>query len=166
VNIGLQKALSVSDVLPCENRDDGTDNLATGIRFHRLSTSSMPVYDAIRCFPSTTPATTWFGYLDSIQRADAQYLASRGVDANVTTASSAQKDRSILGIYSSKALRQRGRGADTVPLLIALWRLCLWSSAEGKAWSGGSNGQVRQLEDGEELLEGFKTVQGIMHTRW
>jgi hypothetical protein len=71
-----------------------------------------------------------------------------------------------VGIYSSRALRRRGPGADTVPLLVALWRLSLWSSAEGRAWKVGSNDQVRHLEGWEEVLDGFKTVQGVMHTRW
>ena len=57
-------------------------------------------------------------------------------------------------------------GADPVPLGIALWRLRLW---HGGGWTIPSDGvDTAAQEDVQHgrVVQGFKTVQGVLHSRW
>ncbi|GHJ89430.1 hypothetical protein NliqN6_5832 [Naganishia liquefaciens] len=69
---------------------------------------------------------------------------------------------SMIALYQPATKRQ---GADPIPLGIALWRLRLW---HGGGWTIPSSGNLQGQEQAHEgrIVQGFKTVQGALHSRW
>lgn len=58
------------------------------------------------------------------------------------------------------------QGADPVPLGIALWRLRLWHGGGWTIPSDGADSAAQEDVRHGRVVEGFKTVQGVLHSRW
>lgn len=134
---------------------------------------SIPIYPISRMMSSSFHHEA-IQNINKIIRNDARYLNSFSFPPTTAeqlvqpeiTPTNTQTNR-YLAIQSTPELSSRatkneygtGKGIDTVPLCIALWRLGLWF---GSGWA--EKGHSVERNDGKEVVQGYTVVQGVMHT--
>jgi hypothetical protein len=163
---GIQAVLDISGLqssqhLPLESEFP----LRDGISFVASPENgrTIPLYNLFKSLPRSTHPDI-LQHLTSIIRSENRYLLSLNHPPPDPVQSPTISP--ILSISSVSHISSSRTPADPVPLLIALWRLALWSSPQGKAWTLGPDGARGVVGDGEEVVQGFKEVQGVMHTKW
>jgi hypothetical protein len=123
------------------------------------STAPIAVFKVEHLFP--------LDMYEAIKLALQTYLATDGlphvVSVTLCLSEGSESENSLLEPLEAK------HHQDVTRLFIALWRLRLWF---GYGWTVPNNRADHKVPGGEEeqsrgcILQGFKSVQGVFHTKW
>ncbi len=165
----VQAIIDISN-LQSPSQTQSIESIQDGIDFLTSSNGNpIPIYNLSSCLPPSIHQDV-IRNLAFLLRSQARHHSLH--DSNIepppvpTFTPTPLPTLSPIFSISSASPFYRRSPVDPVPLLIALWRLVLWSSPHGKGWTGGIVDVERRVQEGEEVVEGFKEVQGVMHTRW